>query len=120
MAMSPHAVRGSLDGRAIAEDPGAGHLAGGSLIDPQWMMDPKLELWVDTEADPVVVRLAGMLDRSTAASVLAVMGELLDQGRRDFTLETTTLRLGAGGADVLGDLEVLVQRYQGRLVNLGL
>jgi len=91
-----------------------------SLVDPQWMMDPKLELWVDAEREPVVIRLAGTLDGSTAASVLAVIGELLDQGSRQFVLDATSLDVvdSEGAASLIG-IEMLVGRFDGRIVRVG-
>ena len=50
-------------------------------------MDPVLELWIDDNAVPIKVRLAGLLDAGTGAAVRSVIGELLAEGHRDFALE---------------------------------
>ena len=50
-------------------------------------MDPVLELWIDDNAVPIKVRLAGLLDADTGAAVRSVIGELLAEGHRDFALE---------------------------------
>ncbi|HLN15409.1 MAG TPA: STAS domain-containing protein [Acidimicrobiales bacterium] len=85
-------------------------------LGPQWRMDPKLELWVDVECSPVVIRLTGTLDGSTAASVLAVTADLVEEGYREVVMDTTELRVGdAEGARTLVRIEELVDRWGGHL-----
>ena len=85
-------------------------------LGPHWRMDPKLELWVDVEQSPVVLRLTGTLDASTATSVLSVAQELVDEGYRQVVLVTADLFVADGeGARTLLRIEDLLDRRGGHV-----
>jgi hypothetical protein len=97
-----------------------GHLdVGGPEETPTWHDDVALELWVDTERSPVRVRLAGTLDQSTSPSLLAVVGDLLSSGVRQFELVTDGLRtVEPGSSAVLAAVVRMVERSGGTLRRL--
>ena len=79
-----------------------------------WMEDVSLELWVDVENSPILVRLAGTLNHTTAANVVPVIKELITDGGRDVELHTPGLEApDAGGTDALVELQRLVQHWGG-------
>jgi hypothetical protein len=84
--------------------------------DLAWKMDPVLELWVNVETMPVTIRLAGVLDELTGTSVVRVVEELLDEGYRDFFMQTDDLELIPSGiSTALDGIERVVQRAGGAL-----
>jgi len=54
-------------------------------------MEPALELWVDVDAMPVTIRLAGVLDGQTGKNVYAVVEGLLQEGYVDFAMQVDEL-----------------------------
>ena len=82
-----------------------------------WTEDVALELWVDSERDPVVIRLEGTLDASTATNLLAVVHELIEEeGACDFELRASALTVvQPDGALALDDLEGMIRRCGGKL-----
>jgi ABC-type transporter Mla MlaB component len=85
-----------------------------------WIHDVALELWVEAEHDPTIIRLEGTLDESTANNVLAVVRELIDEGTRDVELRVSALRIASpGGVAALAELDRLVRRGGGRLTRAG-
>ena len=81
-----------------------------------WRSDVALELWVDVERVPTVIRLAGTLDAATGANLIAVVEELMANGVRHFEVETATLALSdAGGAALLDDIRRIVESGGGCL-----
>jgi len=80
-----------------------------------WMEDVALEVWVDVEHRPIIVRLAGTLNHATATNVIPVVKELIADGGRDFELRTPGLQVpDAGGTEALVELQRLVQYSSGR------
>jgi hypothetical protein len=81
-----------------------------------WTEDVALELWVEAEGDPVVIRLAGTLDGSTATNLLAIVRELIEERPCDIDLRASDLNvLQPSGGSALHRLERLVRRRGGRL-----
>ncbi len=93
---------------------------GGPLGIADWRGDVALELWVETEAVPPRVRLAGRLDASTAANLSQVVSELLADGSREVELYTEGLRVvDASAVGALADIERQVRDHGGTLVRVG-
>ncbi|MGO8824074.1 MAG: STAS domain-containing protein [Acidimicrobiales bacterium] len=79
-------------------------------------MDPVLELWIDDNAVPIKVRLAGLLDAHTGAAVRSVIGELLAEGHRDFALEIDGLEQpDASGFSSLVAIQRQIKSVEGSL-----
>jgi len=74
-----------------------------------------LEMWIDDEQEPISLRLAGTLDETTEDDLLSVVGELVEQGARNFRLQTSELELAFGGLEALVALERLVSCSGGQL-----
>ena len=65
-------------------------------------LDPSLEIWVDYSRSPVVIRLAGVLDRTTRSALLSVMDDLIFEGIDSFVIDAGAVDIGdASGAEVL-------------------
>jgi len=76
-----------------------------------------LEVSVDVESSPAIIRLAGTLDGDTAVSLEAVVAELIRDGYSRFELKTSALCVpDEGGAAALADLKLLVQQAGGYLI----
>ena len=85
-----------------------------------WRGDVALELWVEADAVPARVRMAGRLDATTASHLTVVVSELLADGVREIELVTDGLRVvDAPVVGVLADIERLVGQAGGTLVRLG-
>jgi anti-anti-sigma factor len=79
-------------------------------------MDPALELWVDVENIPVIVRLRGTLDGQTGTNVRGVVEELLQEGYSSIAMELDELKLpSAAGFSALVAIQELVTRAGGTL-----
>jgi anti-anti-sigma factor len=75
-----------------------------------------LELWVEVDADPVRIRMAGRLDASTAANLDEVVRELLADGTRHFELCTDGLRVvDASAVGALADVERRIRAAGGTM-----
>ncbi|MGO9457807.1 MAG: hypothetical protein ACLP62_12310 [Acidimicrobiales bacterium] len=86
---------------------------------PGWHDDVALELWVDAERIPVLVRLAGTLDEATSASLRAVVADLLGSGVRQFEFVTDGLRkVEPGGWAALEAVAGMVERSGGTVRRL--
>jgi len=84
-----------------------------------WRGDVALELWVEVDAVPVRIRLAGRLDATTAANLDDVVGELLTDGTREIELCTEGLRVvDASAIGALAELERKVRLGGGTLIRL--
>lgn len=82
--------------------------------EPAWRRDVALELWVDVERSPVLVRLVGTLDAATSRSLVSVVANLIDGGHRDFDLDTDGLHaVDPGGSSALVAVEGMVERSGG-------
>jgi anti-anti-sigma factor len=85
-----------------------------------WRGDVALELWVETDALPPRIRLAGRLDASTAANLTQVVGELLADGSSEIELCTEGLRaVDSSAIGALADIERQVRAEGGSLVRVG-
>jgi hypothetical protein len=73
----------------------------GCAADRAWRDDVALELWIDAAWTPVAIRLEGVLDETTGVTLLRVVGDLLAEGRLDFTLDTRALRITSLGTAVM-------------------
>jgi len=113
------AQSGEPTGEPVGSPAAPAALAGpGGQVD--WRGDIALELWVEADADPARVRLAGRLDATTAANLTQVVAELLAEGRREFELITEGLRVvDASAVGVLADIERLIRRAGGTLTRIG-
>jgi len=79
------------------------------------MEDVALELWVDAERNPILVRLAGTLDQATAGNLVPVLDELIADGARSFEFDIRALQvLDTRGADALLNVQRHVHRSGGR------
>jgi hypothetical protein len=70
-------------------------------VDRAWRDDVALEMWIDVTSEPVAIRLAGVLDASTGANLLSVVRDCVAQGRLDFDLDTSALRVDGSGWQVI-------------------
>jgi hypothetical protein len=84
-------------------------------LEGAWREDVALEMWIDVGADPVRIRLAGVLDESTGANLLDVIDDCVAEGRLHFALDTGALRLEASGRRVIDRLRDRVDGAGGRL-----
>jgi anti-anti-sigma regulatory factor len=65
-------------------------------------MDPVLEIWIDNDAYPSTLRLAGRLNLDTRQAVLDAVSEVLSMGRRRLVIDTCDLEvIDAEGAGAL-------------------
>jgi anti-anti-sigma factor len=93
---------------------------GGPVGLADWRGDVALELWVETDALPPRVRLAGRLDSTTVANLTQVVCELLAGGSREVELCTDGLRvIDSSAVGALADIEQLVRSEGGTLVRVG-
>jgi hypothetical protein len=84
-------------------------------IDRAWHDDVALEMWVDVTKLPVVVRLAGVLDASTGANLLDVVGDCMAQGQLDFVFDMSALCVDGSGWPLVDRIRVTVEGAGGRL-----
>lgn len=107
-----------LAGPAAYVAPEVGPVGTPGLAD--WRGDVALELWVETEARPPRVRLAGRLDATTAATLSQVVREMLTDGTREIELSTDGLRvIDSSALGALADIERMVRADGGSLVRVG-
>ena len=91
------------------QDPVSDDSSGPEPMAP-WMEDVALQIWVDVEHSPILIRLTGTLNQATAVNVVPVVGELIAAGGRDFELETPGLRVpDGGGTEALAGVQRLVR-----------
>jgi hypothetical protein len=64
-------------------------------------MDPVLEIWVEDDRSPVLVRLVGTLDQTTSASLLSVMNDLFTEGCRQLLVDLAGADIAASGGTTL-------------------
>lgn len=84
--------------------------------DVDWKMDPVLELWVDVQTTPVIIRLRGTIDGQTGTNVRRVVEELLDEGYNSIAIEIDELEQPSAVAySALGAIEELVRQAGGSL-----
>ena len=81
-----------------------------------WKRDVALEMWVDVERVPILIRLEGTLERGTAGSLVSVVQDQILVGGREFELDTSALHVSdAAGFSALKALARLVSESGGRL-----
>lgn len=81
-----------------------------------WRTDVALEIWIDVERVPVIIRLAGTLDDATGGNLVSVVEELIADGCRDFELQAPALLVSDhGGIGMLMELQQAVRSSGGRL-----
>ena len=74
--------------------------------DTKWKMDPVLEISVDPGSTGAVVRLCGVLDGQTDASLRAIVKELIDEGFQDVSVELGGLtRIDEAGFSALTSMQ---------------
>ena len=103
--------------RSQAED-GTGHDPIRDLrlaVDRAWRDDVALEMWIDVSSEPVAIRLAGVLDESTGANLLSVVRDCVDQGRLEFDLDTSALRVDRSGWQVIERMRQQIVGFGGHL-----
>jgi len=83
--------------------------------DVAWRRDVALEMWIDVRSDPVVIRLAGVLDESTGANLVDVVGGCMAEGRWDFDLDTSSLRIARSGWAVVNRMREQIHAAGGQL-----
>ena len=113
------AVEDQMKSGTEARTSGVGGVGLGETAHMQvfWRPDVVLELWVDVDQEPVVIRLAGTLDDATGANLVAVVEELMADGCRAFELQAPELLVSHhGGVELLADLQRAVASSGGRLV----
>jgi hypothetical protein len=77
-------------------------------------MEPALEIWVDAEAMPVTIRLAGVLDDQTGRNLHSVVNGLLQEGYVDFAMQVDELDPpNAAGVSSLVDIQRLAKVLAG-------
>jgi hypothetical protein len=82
-----------------------------------WKRDIALEISVDVEHVPALILLSGTLDGDTAASLVALVAELIGEGYRLFELRTTALcAANEPGIRSLQDIHRLVRRSGGNVL----
>ncbi len=84
-------------------------------VDRAWRNDVALEMWIDVTSDPVVIRLAGVLDESTGANLLSVVADCVAQGRLEFDLDTSALRVDGSGWQVIDRLREQIHGSGGHM-----
>jgi len=84
-------------------------------VDRAWRNDVALEMWIDVTSDPVAIRLAGVLDDSTGANLLRVVEDCVAQGRLDFDLDTSALRVDGSGWQVIDRIRAQIHDSGGRM-----
>jgi hypothetical protein len=80
-----------------------------------WRSDVALEMWIDVTAVPVAIRLEGVLDEDTGANLVEVVRDCLSEGRWDFILDTSALRIARSGWVVMHRLREQVRVAGGHL-----
>jgi len=80
--------------------------------DRAWRRDVALEMWIDASTRPVSIRLAGVLDGATGANLVHVVDDCLEQGMREFALDTGSLLIEGSGRRV-------VEQVAGRVRDVG-
>lgn len=108
MAVNP-AIRSTRTGPVSHDSSGAEPMA-------PWMEDIALQVFVDAEHSPILIRLTGTLNQATVVNVVPVVGELIADGGRDFELQTPGLRVpDEGGTEALAGVQRLVRRSGGAI-----
>jgi hypothetical protein len=80
-----------------------------------WRNDVALEMWIDVKTVPVAIRLEGVLDESTGANLMDVVSDCMSEGRWDFFLDTSSLRIVRSGWAVMHRLREQVRDAGGHL-----
>ena len=84
-------------------------------VDRAWRNDVALEMWIDVTCEPVVIRLAGVLDESTGANLLSVVKDCVAQGRLDFELDSRGVRIDDSGRRVIERIREQIHASGGQI-----
>jgi hypothetical protein len=87
----------------------------GMEADRVWRDDVVLEMWVDVSSDAVVIRLEGVLDRETAASLTNVVRDCLLRGQSDFILDTRAAAVTPSSWTVVNSLREQIRSAGGHI-----
>ncbi len=79
-----------------------------------WQDDVALEMWIDSERDPVRIRLRGVLDKATASNLFTTLNDLIADGYSDFEFETSLHLCDPDLASAITELMCIVDRCGGR------
>ncbi len=85
-----------------------------------WCEEIVLGLLIDVTLEPAIIRLTGLLDRSTGSNLAAVVAECMAEGSLDFALDTTGLEIDPSGPEVLDRVRAVVHEHGGRLYTAGM
>jgi hypothetical protein len=102
-------------GRSQSAVPSASALRTVREVESAWRNDVALEMWIDVTSDLVAIRLEGVLDDSTGANLIDVVRECMAEGRWDFELDTSSLRIAGSGWAVLDRVREQVHAAGGHL-----
>ncbi len=83
--------------------------------EPVWQGNVALEMWIDAEQDPVRVRLIGILNQTTWANLVSTLKGLIADGCRNFEFETAVHMSELDRANLLAELNGIVQESGARL-----
>ena len=84
-------------------------------VEPAWRNDVALEMWIDVTSSLVAIRLEGVLDGSTGANLIDVVRECMAEGKRNFELDTRSLRIAQSGWAVMNRMREQVHVAGGHL-----
>ncbi len=106
-----------LDESLLEAASGSGSAVGSvhEPFDGAWRNDVALEMWIDVTSEPVAIRLAGVLDESTGANLFNVVADCVDQGQRNFDLDTSALRMDRAGRQVMERIRRQIHGAGGRM-----
>lgn len=80
-----------------------------------WNEEIALGLLIDVTLEPALLRLTGVLDRSTGSNLAAVVTECMAGGTLCFELDTSGLEIEPSGHDVLDRVRAVVHEHGGKL-----
>ena len=80
-----------------------------------WREEIALGLLIDVTLEPAIIRLTGVLDRSTGSNLAPVVAECMAEGTLDFALDTIGLEIDPSGYEVLDRVRAVVHEHGGRL-----
>ncbi len=79
-----------------------------------WEDDVALEMWIESERDPVRIRLRGTLDNATTKNLVETLNDLVADGYLDFEFETSLRLCDPDHASAIAELMSIVDRCGGR------
>ncbi len=85
-----------------------------------WREEIALGLLIDITLEPAIIRLTGVLDRSTGSNLAPVVAECIAEGTLDFALDTIGLEIDPSGHEVLDRVRAVVHEHGGTLYAAGM